>query len=136
MRFLLAAVAAVSVLSACAETEGSTTLADRAIDDRFGGGELVFTDLARIPYRIGIFDQDGLFVICAAVQNARSSVDQRVLDAMVVEVNGETLQRGMRWATRYSGGVDLNGRTAACRLTSTPIMQDAEFSVRMSQTRF
>ena len=136
MRVFWAIAASLSLLAACAETEGTTVLPDRVIDETFGGGELVWTNLAKIPYRIGIFDQDGVFVVCAAVQNVRTNVDQRVMSAMVLEVNGEVLQRGFRFASRYASGIDLDGRDAACRLTQTPVMENAEFSLRLSQSRF
>lgn len=136
MQKLTFAALALVGLAACADTQNITTVASRTIDDSFGGGQLNWDTGVGIPYRLGVFNDEGTYVICAAVQNIRRGEDRQVVGAMKVTANGQALVRSLSWAPQYPGTGDLNGRQADCRKTLVPVQDNARISVELTKTTF
>ena len=87
-------------------------------------------------YRFGLLEDEGTYVVCAAAQNVRGSQGRRVLSALKVTINGDTLQRGLGWARVYPGNASLNGQAAACRKTAYPLVDNPQIGVELTQTQF
>jgi hypothetical protein len=123
-------------LAACAAPQSGTYVPDAVIDDDFVRATLERNDAYTIPYRVGIFESDGNYVVCAAAANIKNQFQLDYLAALKITVNGQTLQRGLRWARAYSSPGDLNGKAAACRVTTVPVMENGELGIELTQSTF
>ena len=129
-------VIGLAFLAACAESQSGVFAPDRTIDEGFGEGELTWDRGFRVRYRLGLFEENGNYLICAATQNVRSNEDRQLLAAMKIVADGQTIQRGLGWARSYPTLASIDGEQAACRLTTFPVSPDPEISVELTKTRF
>lgn len=127
-------IAALIALSACAVSD--TTFPNKLIDDRFGGGSFNWNSGPSVAYRLGIFNDEGTYVVCAAIQNIRRTQDRQLLSAFRITANGQALVRNLYWAAQYPGTGDLTGREANCIKTTVPYMSNANYDVEFTQTSF
>ncbi|MEJ6401280.1 hypothetical protein [Yoonia sp. 2307UL14-13] len=127
---------AVAVLSACGESQSGTLFPDATIDESFSTNTIRRDDGVVTPYRLGILTDEGTYVVCAAAQNIQGSQGRQVLAALKVTINGDTLQRGLGWARSHPGNTSLDGRPAACRKTTYPVVENAQIGVELTQTTF
>ena len=127
---------AIAVSASCGEPQSGTLFPDTVVDDSFGSGSLRRDDGVSMTYRVGILEDEGTFVVCAAAQNVRTTQERRVLAALKVTVNDQVLQRGLGWARAYPGSGSLNGQLAACRKTTVAFVENAEFDIELTQTSF
>ena len=136
MRKITITAVAIAGLAACTAGQTITTTSSRTIDDSFFGSALEWSNGVEIPYRFGVFEEDGFFVVCAAAQNIRRGEDQKILNAMKVSADEQVLVYNIRWAPRYPGTGDITGREANCRKTEVPFDPSARVSMELTQTSF
>ena len=129
-------VCALALLTACEVPQNSNAIADANVDESFPELSLNWTNGQSLIYRVGIFETDGTYDICAAAQNVRSGQDRQALNALKVTVNGQTLMRGLEWARIHPGRDGLDGKAAACRTTDVPVVSNARFDVELTKDSF
>jgi hypothetical protein len=126
----------IVLVTACGTPQTGTTVPDVTIDDSFGRPFLTRNDGVKLPYRVGIIEDQGTYLVCVAAQNIRTAQERKVLAALKVTINGETLIRGLGWARTYASIGDLNGQQAACRKTLVPIVDDPQIGIELTKTSF
>ena len=88
-----------------------------------------------MDYAVGIFEEGGTYVVCAAVNNARDALDNQALRALDVTANDQIIVNGLGWAPRYSVA-SLEGSRASCRQTGVAVIPGARLDTNLSRTRF
>ena len=130
------AILALVTLAACiAEGTTGSALPDRVVDDSFGGGQLVRRGGRALQYAVSISELEGKYVVCAAINNARDSLDGQAIRALDVTANDQVIVNGLGWAPRYNT-VSLEGSRASCRLTGVAVIPGARLDTDLSRNRF
>ncbi len=127
---------ALALFIACDVPPASNAIADVTVDESFPELSLDWENGQSLIYRVGIFETDGTYDICAAAQNIRSGQDRQALNALKVTVNGQTLMRGLEWARIHPGRDGLDGKVAACRATDVPVVANARFDIELTKDSF
>lgn len=133
----LSAAALLSCV-ACVSNAPTETIPDRVVGIGFIEGQLNWrgNGLDDITYAIGIFEEGGRYVVCGAAQSMSRSKPGRVLGALQVTEGNSVLVNSLSWLPHYSGSDGLNGKAATCRQTSHELVDDPNFDVKLTKTRF
>ncbi|MEL6682517.1 MAG: hypothetical protein AAFQ09_07705 [Pseudomonadota bacterium] len=123
-------------LVGCELSASSQAVDDATIDETFVPLSLNWQNGPTIDYRVGIFEEQGAYIVCAAAKNVRAIEDRQILNAVRLTVNDDTLIRGLEWARIYPGGQELDGQAAACRKTDVAVVEDPEFDIELTRTTF
>ena len=88
-----------------------------------------------LQYAVSISELEGKYVVCAAINNARDSLDGQAIRALDVTANDQVIVNGLGWAPRYNT-VSLEGSRASCRLTGVAVIPGARLDTDLSRNRF
>lgn len=130
--------AAFLTTTACVATAPTETIPNRVVGLGFIEGKLNWRGVGQndITYAIGIFDEGGRYAVCAAAQSMNSSPPNSVMGALQVTLNNSVMVNSLAWAPHYTGNDGLNGKSAACVQTTFELVDDPDFDVKLTKTRF
>lgn len=134
----LFSAAALATCVACVSGEPTQNVENRVVGVGFIENTLEWrgVGLDDITYAIGIFDEGGRFVVCGAAQSMGRAMANDVLRNLQVTVNGQVMINSMAFAPVYVGTDGLNGKSASCIQTSFEVVENPDFDVNLTKTRF